>query len=125
LLTEKQLQRGIHRSTRELEMAIDRDLTVYNDAPTPFMWTKTADERRPFLSSDLGLRTLVGVRVEASEEVDASRAHCDDAFAVGEPTAIEQESVDLQRAQTLAALEVPQRQRNHRSGPMRGNGRLT
>jgi hypothetical protein len=44
LLTEKQLRRGIHRSTRELEAAIDRYLTVYNEAPKPFVWTKTADE---------------------------------------------------------------------------------
>jgi transposase len=43
-LTEKQLRRGVHRSTRELEAAIDRYLTVYNEAPQPFVWTKTADE---------------------------------------------------------------------------------
>jgi transposase len=44
LLTEKQLRRGIHRSTRDLEAAIDHYLTVYNEAPKPFVWTKTADE---------------------------------------------------------------------------------
>jgi hypothetical protein len=44
LLREKQLRRGVHRSTRELEAAIDRYLTVYNEAPKPFVWTKTADE---------------------------------------------------------------------------------
>jgi transposase len=44
LLTEKPLRRGIHRSTRELEAAIDQYLTVYNEAPKPFVWTKTADE---------------------------------------------------------------------------------
>jgi transposase len=44
LLTEKQLRRGVHRSTRDLEAAIDRYLTVYNEAPKPFVWTKTADE---------------------------------------------------------------------------------
>jgi transposase-like protein len=44
LLTEKQLRRGVHRSTRELEAAIDRYLTVYNEAPKPFVWTNTADE---------------------------------------------------------------------------------
>jgi transposase len=44
LLTEKQLRRGIHRSTRELEAAIDRYVTVSNEAPKPFVWTKTADE---------------------------------------------------------------------------------
>ena len=36
--------RGIDRSTREFEAAIDRYLTVYDEAPKPFVWTKTADE---------------------------------------------------------------------------------
>src|SRR5215813_5275718 len=44
LLTEKQLRRGAHRSTRELEAAITRYLALTNDAPKPFVWTKTADE---------------------------------------------------------------------------------
>jgi transposase len=43
-LTEKQLRRGVHRSTRELEMAIDRYLSISDDVPKPFIWTKTADE---------------------------------------------------------------------------------
>jgi transposase len=44
LLTEKQLRRGVHRSTRELEAAIKRYLALHNEAPKPFVWTKTADE---------------------------------------------------------------------------------
>jgi transposase len=44
LLTDKQLRRGIHRSTRELETAIDRYMQIYNEEPRPFVWTKTADE---------------------------------------------------------------------------------
>src|SRR5262249_21915177 len=44
LLTEKQIRRGVHRSTRELEAAIKRYLALTNDAPNPFVWTKTADE---------------------------------------------------------------------------------
>ena len=43
-LTEKQLRRGVHRSTRELEAAILRYLEITNTQPTPFVWTKTADE---------------------------------------------------------------------------------
>jgi transposase len=43
-LTEKQLRRGIYRSTRELESAIERYLEIHNEQPKPFMWTKTADE---------------------------------------------------------------------------------
>jgi hypothetical protein len=44
LLTEKQLRHEIHRITRDLEAAIDRYPTEYNEAPKPFVWTKTADE---------------------------------------------------------------------------------
>jgi transposase len=43
-LTERQIRRGAHRSTRELDAAIRRYLLLYNEAPKPFMWTKTADE---------------------------------------------------------------------------------
>jgi transposase len=44
LLTDKQLRRGVHRSTRELESAIEDYITATNDAPKPFRWTKTADD---------------------------------------------------------------------------------
>jgi transposase len=43
-LTAKQLRRGVHRSTRDLEAAIRRYLTLHNQDPKPFVWTKTADE---------------------------------------------------------------------------------
>ncbi len=43
-LTEKQLRRGVHRSTQELETAIARYIAVANERPRPFVWTKTADE---------------------------------------------------------------------------------
>lgn len=43
-LTEKQIRRGAHRSTRELEDAIRRYLKLHNDDPKPFVWTKTADQ---------------------------------------------------------------------------------
>jgi len=43
-LTEKQLRRGVHRSTRELEVAIYHYLEVTNHEPKPFIWTKTADQ---------------------------------------------------------------------------------
>jgi len=44
LLTEKQIRRGVHRSTRELEQAIRQFLLLHNRNPKPFVWTKTADE---------------------------------------------------------------------------------
>ena len=42
-LTEKQLRRGAHRSTAELEAALRRYLTGQNQVAKPFVWTKTAD----------------------------------------------------------------------------------
>jgi transposase len=44
LLSEKQIKRGAHRSTRALEAAIREYLTITNQSPQPFTWTKTADE---------------------------------------------------------------------------------
>lgn len=44
LLTDKQIRRGAHRSTRELEAAIMAYLNSNNKNPKPFVWTKTADE---------------------------------------------------------------------------------
>jgi len=43
-LTEKQIRRGTHRSTRQLETAIKDYLSIHNANPKPFVWTKTADE---------------------------------------------------------------------------------
>jgi len=43
-LTEKQLRRGVHRSTRELEAAIRQYIDLTNSHPKPFVWTKTADD---------------------------------------------------------------------------------
>jgi transposase len=43
-ITEKQIRRGVHRSTRELETAIYHYLDTHNHAPKPFVWTKTADQ---------------------------------------------------------------------------------
>ena len=43
-LTDKQLRRGVHRSTRALETTILRYIDITNERPKPFVWTKTADE---------------------------------------------------------------------------------
>src|SRR5512136_1006757 len=43
-LTEKQIRRSAHRSTRELELAIERYLEISNKHANPFRWTKTADQ---------------------------------------------------------------------------------
>jgi len=44
LLTEKQLRRGVHRSTGELERAILDYIDTVNTDPRPFRWTKSADD---------------------------------------------------------------------------------
>lgn len=44
LLTQKQIRRGVHRSTRALEAAIMQYIATANEQPRPFVWTKTADE---------------------------------------------------------------------------------
>ena len=43
-LTEHQLRRGSHRSVVALERAIRGYLETHNEQPTPFRWTKSADE---------------------------------------------------------------------------------
>jgi len=43
-LTEKQLRRGVHRSTKELESAIRSFIQHHNKNPKPFVWDKTADQ---------------------------------------------------------------------------------
>jgi len=43
-LTERQLRRGVHRSTAELEAALRRYLAAHNQLAKPFVWTKTSDE---------------------------------------------------------------------------------
>lgn len=43
-LTEKQIRRGTHRSTRQLEQAIRNYLARYNDDPKPFAWIKSVDD---------------------------------------------------------------------------------
>jgi transposase len=43
-LTNKRIRRGVFRSVKELEAAIRDYIEVHNEAPKPFVWTKTADE---------------------------------------------------------------------------------
>lgn len=43
-LTEKQIRRGVHRSTAELEAAISTYIETVNLDPKPFAWTKSADD---------------------------------------------------------------------------------
>ena len=43
ILTDKQLRRGVHQSSSELEAAIYRYLDVTNENPKPFVWINTAE----------------------------------------------------------------------------------
>jgi transposase len=43
-LTERQIRRGVHRSTEELEAAIKAYIDSVNADPKPFKWTKSADD---------------------------------------------------------------------------------
>ena len=43
-LTRKQLQRGVHRSTLQLEADIRAFIETHNENPRPFKWTKSADD---------------------------------------------------------------------------------
>jgi transposase len=44
LLTEKQLRRGVHTSVAELEQCLKDFIEHHNIQPTPFQWTKSAQE---------------------------------------------------------------------------------
>jgi transposase len=44
LITEKQIRRGVHRSTQALERDIRTFIDGHNADPKPFRWTKTADD---------------------------------------------------------------------------------
>ena len=44
ILTRREIKRASHRSTRQLEKAIRAYIERTNDSPTPFVWTKTADD---------------------------------------------------------------------------------
>jgi transposase len=44
LITEKQIRRGVHRSTQHLERDIRTFIDDHNAHPKPFRWTKAADD---------------------------------------------------------------------------------
>jgi transposase len=61
-LSEKQIKRGAHRSTRALEAAIREYLGLTNESPQPFVWT---DRLRIELGSELGQPTCPTGKPEA------------------------------------------------------------
>jgi len=59
-LTDKQIRRGVHRSTLQLERAITDYLDTYNRDPRPFRWTKTADQILESLSRFCARTSVTG-----------------------------------------------------------------
>ena len=43
-LSDKQLKRGVFRSVEELEESIMRFIETHNEAPAPYIWTKSAND---------------------------------------------------------------------------------
>ncbi len=43
-LTRKQLRRGVHTSTTQLEADVKAFIEHHNECPRPYRWTKSADE---------------------------------------------------------------------------------
>ena len=43
-LTNKRIRRGAFRSVKELESAIREYISVHDEDPNPFVWTRTADQ---------------------------------------------------------------------------------
>jgi hypothetical protein len=43
-ITNKWLRRGTHRSVKELARSITEWVGLWNEAPRPYVWHKTADE---------------------------------------------------------------------------------
>jgi hypothetical protein len=66
-LTEKQIRRGTHRSTRALEDAIRLYVKLNNENPQPFVWLKTADE----ILASIARRSIAGRSI-------ADRRHSDE-----------------------------------------------
>ena len=57
LLTGRQIRRGAHRSTAELEAAIAAFVAARNADPKPFRWTKSADDIPAPSSASAGARS--------------------------------------------------------------------
>jgi len=69
-LTNKRIRRGVFRSVKELESAIRQYIEIHNEAPKPFVWTRTADQildslaryaRRTLTSHPSGITSRINV----------------------------------------------------------------
>jgi transposase len=44
ILTTRQIRRGIFKSVKDLVSTIEKYIKTHNQDPTPFVWTKTAEQ---------------------------------------------------------------------------------
>ena len=80
-LTRKQLQRGVHRSTRQLEADIRAFIEKHNENPKPFKWTKSADDilatvKRFCLRVDQNLCHELWIRVTRDPSMEYNGTEC-------------------------------------------------
>ncbi len=73
-LTRKQIRRGVHRSTVELEEAIKRYIDHVNQSPKPFRWTKSADDILASIKR-FCMATLETARIQASIKETSEAGH--------------------------------------------------
>ena len=80
-LTDKQIRRGAHRSTAELEAAIVSYIDAVNAKPKPFVWTKSADDIlasvRRFCLKTLEIASAQIEIAQNSESGHEIRMHCE------------------------------------------------
>ena len=73
-LTRKQIRRGVHRSTVELEEAIKKYIDHVNQSPKPFRWTKSADDILASIKR-FCMATLETARIQASIKETSESGH--------------------------------------------------
>ena len=73
-LTRKQIRRGVHRSTVELEEAIKRYIDHVNQSPKPLRWTKSADDILASIKR-FCMATLETARIQASIKETSEAGH--------------------------------------------------
>jgi hypothetical protein len=73
-LTNRQIRCGAHRSTAQLELAIEHYLGTHNEDPRPFVWTKTLDQTRPGCST--GMQRWFPTSAATSKAASRGRFKC-------------------------------------------------
>ncbi len=72
-VTEKQIRRGVHRSTQNLESDIHAFIDAHNADPKPFRWTKSADDILAAVQRFCQRSIQIGVITESGLALSATR----------------------------------------------------